>query len=265
MDQEWQFCHAPIPRLLPPPTRVLLCTSCGRMLKGGNNVGYPMPVGFFITFPAYACILYMYATVLAKAGFGIEFSTMIIDYASEPTPAQHHITAHHLMASHAPLPFHAPRPTRLAQRRASHVEIARRLAALSPHPPPGFTRVSPDPPSLNSLAHLFHSHPDRRFRLHEVRCHRRPMPAEQHLQEVFLRQVDDVKRPPLRLCLPPDTRSLVAARIFNKQSRAVVPSTCPHGRNHLGAREPNLMSTLAILGALHMVSPVESRCALLTR
>merc|ERR1719502_1161511 len=54
------------------------------MLKGGNNVGYPMPVGFFITFPAYACILYMYATVLAKAGFGIEFSTMIIDYATIP-------------------------------------------------------------------------------------------------------------------------------------------------------------------------------------
>ena len=59
------------------------------MLKGGSNVGYPMPVGFLVTFPAYMCILYMYATTLAKAGFGIEFSSMIIDYASEPARARH--------------------------------------------------------------------------------------------------------------------------------------------------------------------------------
>ena len=42
------------------------------MLKGGNNVGYPMPVGFFVTFPAYAVIITMYISVIAMLGFDTE-------------------------------------------------------------------------------------------------------------------------------------------------------------------------------------------------
>merc|ERR1711939_787332 len=37
------------------------------LIKGGKNVGYPMPVGFFVTFPAYAVILTMYISVIAIA------------------------------------------------------------------------------------------------------------------------------------------------------------------------------------------------------
>ena len=42
------------------------------LIKGGKNVGYPMPVGFFVTFPAYAVIITMYISVIAMLGFDTE-------------------------------------------------------------------------------------------------------------------------------------------------------------------------------------------------
>ena len=39
------------------------------LIKGGNAVGYPMPVGFFVTFPAYAVIITMYVSCIASVGF----------------------------------------------------------------------------------------------------------------------------------------------------------------------------------------------------
>lgn len=44
------------------------------LLKGGSTPGYPMPAGFVVTFPAYAIIITMYISTVAKLGFETDLS-----------------------------------------------------------------------------------------------------------------------------------------------------------------------------------------------